>query len=386
MDNITVDLGLETDVRCYDEAVLIGARASAPAEEWARRLDTINYEITCGLTAARRAPLPPRWRLSATRSPLAREALNGRRAWLVGGAVRDRLLGRQTFDLDVVVDGPPEERGPGAGSRRTRPPPSRSRTRSAPGASWRATIAGRSTCCRSTATRIEQDLGRARLHGQRDRRAAGRGERAIDPFGGRADLAARARCGWSAPQAFDADPLRVLRAARLACELRPRARSRTARRRARPGAPRCADVAPERVFAELKRHRRRRRAPPRGLALLDRAGRDRRGAARARRAARRRAERLPPPRRLRPHARGARAGRRAASATPSRSFGEHADRRGARCWPSRWPTSSTAAGALRFGALLHDAAKPQTRGDARPRAASRSSATTASAPSWRATC
>ena len=47
--------------------------------------------------------------MASDRDPLAlaREALNGRRAWLVGGAVRDRLLGRETFDLDVVVDGPP---------------------------------------------------------------------------------------------------------------------------------------------------------------------------------------------------------------------------------------------------------------------------------------
>src|SRR5204862_5119224 len=37
---------------------------------------------------------------------LAREALGGMPAWLVGGALRDRLLGRPTDDLDVVVDGP----------------------------------------------------------------------------------------------------------------------------------------------------------------------------------------------------------------------------------------------------------------------------------------
>jgi alanine racemase len=48
MDNITVDLGAQTAVRCYDEAVLIGD--GLLAEEWARRLDTINYEVTCGLT------------------------------------------------------------------------------------------------------------------------------------------------------------------------------------------------------------------------------------------------------------------------------------------------------------------------------------------------
>ena len=35
----------------------------------------------------------------------ARLALSGQPAWLVGGAVRDRLLGRDTDDFDVVVAG-----------------------------------------------------------------------------------------------------------------------------------------------------------------------------------------------------------------------------------------------------------------------------------------
>ena len=49
MDNITVDVGLEGEVRRGDEVLLIGGGISA--EEVARRLDTINYEVTCGLTA-----------------------------------------------------------------------------------------------------------------------------------------------------------------------------------------------------------------------------------------------------------------------------------------------------------------------------------------------
>ncbi len=40
---------------------------------------------------------------------VVRAALAGRPAWLVGGAVRDRLLGRALTDLDIVVDGDPEE-------------------------------------------------------------------------------------------------------------------------------------------------------------------------------------------------------------------------------------------------------------------------------------
>jgi alanine racemase len=53
MDNITVDLGPETEVEPGDEAVLIGAQGdeSILAEEVAGRLDTINYEVTCGISA-----------------------------------------------------------------------------------------------------------------------------------------------------------------------------------------------------------------------------------------------------------------------------------------------------------------------------------------------
>jgi alanine racemase len=51
MDNVTVALGPDTDVEVGDEVVLIGAQGDERilAEEVARRLDTINYEVTCGL-------------------------------------------------------------------------------------------------------------------------------------------------------------------------------------------------------------------------------------------------------------------------------------------------------------------------------------------------
>jgi alanine racemase len=55
MDNLTVDLDGAPDVDALrgEEAVLIGARGKQriTAEELARRMDTINYEVTCGLTA-----------------------------------------------------------------------------------------------------------------------------------------------------------------------------------------------------------------------------------------------------------------------------------------------------------------------------------------------
>jgi alanine racemase len=50
MDNLTVDLGPDPPPRGA-EVVLIGAQDGerVRAEEWARRLGTINYEITCGI-------------------------------------------------------------------------------------------------------------------------------------------------------------------------------------------------------------------------------------------------------------------------------------------------------------------------------------------------
>jgi alanine racemase len=53
MDNVTVDLGPSPAAAPGDEAVLIGARGSERilAEEVARRLGTINYEVTTGLLA-----------------------------------------------------------------------------------------------------------------------------------------------------------------------------------------------------------------------------------------------------------------------------------------------------------------------------------------------
>jgi alanine racemase len=51
MDNITVDVGPEPVVEVGDTAVLIGAQGDEriTAEEIARRLQTINYEVTCSL-------------------------------------------------------------------------------------------------------------------------------------------------------------------------------------------------------------------------------------------------------------------------------------------------------------------------------------------------
>ncbi len=53
MDNLTIDLGPEPRVLAGDEAVLIGRQGagSISCEEVAERLETINYEVTCGISA-----------------------------------------------------------------------------------------------------------------------------------------------------------------------------------------------------------------------------------------------------------------------------------------------------------------------------------------------
>lgn len=53
MDNVTIDLGPDSGIEPGEEAVLIGSQGEETilAEEVARRLETINYEVTCGISA-----------------------------------------------------------------------------------------------------------------------------------------------------------------------------------------------------------------------------------------------------------------------------------------------------------------------------------------------
>jgi putative nucleotidyltransferase with HDIG domain len=73
----------------------------------------------------------------------------------------------------------------------------------------------------------------------------------IDPFGGVQDLYER-RLRMVSQDGFERDPLRVLRLARLKCELGFAVDGNT-REAARRSAARLERVAPERIFAELKR-------------------------------------------------------------------------------------------------------------------------------------
>ena len=180
---------------------------------------------------------------------LARAVLAGEPAWLVGGAVRDRLLGRTTTDLDLAVAGDPQD----AARRLARAARGTAFELSGTHGAWRVVRRDRPGHLDLLALQgeaIEADLARRDftvnamaepLHGGP----------LVDPFGGRADLAAR-RLRMVAARAFSDDPLRVLRLARIACELDLEPdplSSRAAAARARG----LAAVAPERVFGEVKR-------------------------------------------------------------------------------------------------------------------------------------
>jgi putative nucleotidyltransferase with HDIG domain len=183
--------------------------------------------------------------------PLAatREALAGTEAWLVGGAVRDRLLGRRTDDVDVALPGDPE-RHARAIARATRGVAFRL---SGAFGAWR--VVDRSHAWHVDLVRLHADGIRSDL-AQRDFTINAMAEplaggELLDPHGGRADLAAR-RLRAVSPAALAADPLRTLRAVRLAVELGLQVEPGTA---AAVGeqAPGLARVAPERIFGELKR-------------------------------------------------------------------------------------------------------------------------------------
>jgi poly(A) polymerase len=169
--------------------------------------------------------------------------------WLVGGAVRDRLLQRPTGDYDVVLDGPAE-------------PAARALAKHARAfafelsegfGAWRVTARDRSwqvDLLPLGGDTIEADLARRDLTINAIAEPLA-GDGYVDPFGGVRDLRAR-RLRMVSPDAFASDPLRTLRLARIACELEFEVDAGTADR-ARASAPALAGVAAERVFAEFRR-------------------------------------------------------------------------------------------------------------------------------------
>jgi poly(A) polymerase len=185
-------------------------------------------------------------------------------AWLVGGALRDRLLGRPTYDFDVVVEAEAREVAREVARRLSAHPFQLSEGFGA----WRVVSRDRRVTVDLlplVGGSIEADLARRDLTINAMAQALPDGE-LIDPFGGLRDLRER-RLRMVSQDAFAQDPLRALRLARLACELDFSVDPETAAAVA-DAAPRLEGVAPERVFAELKRILSSER-PVAGLKLID---------------------------------------------------------------------------------------------------------------------
>jgi poly(A) polymerase len=189
------------------------------------------------------------------------------RSWIVGGALRDELLGREVTDIDVTVEGDPEAaarehaaevRGPVF------------RLSEAFGA-WRVVERGGGRVYDFAPLQgesIEDDLRKRDFTINAMARPREGGE-LIDPLGGRADIESRT-LRVIGPESYERDPLRPLRLARFAAELgfapEPDTEKLTA-----AAAGRLPEASGERVFAELRRLVLAEHAVQ-GLALADRLG------------------------------------------------------------------------------------------------------------------
>jgi poly(A) polymerase len=201
--------------------------------------------------------------VAATRRALQ----GGDSAWIVGGAVRDAILGREVTDLDLAVAG-----DPGAAARAlAKEIGEHAFELSAEFRTWRVVAPSHGWQIDLTALRgesIEFDLA------ERDFTIGAvavplSGGELVDPYAGLADLADQ-RLRAVGETSFIDDPLRLLRAARLAAEMDLEIEPRTVAL-ARAAASRAADPAGERQLAEL-RQLMGGPDPLRGLRLLGELG------------------------------------------------------------------------------------------------------------------
>ena len=176
-----------------------------------------------------------------------RRAVGDEPAWVVGGAVRDELLGRSVVDTDVACPAPELA--------------ARLYSRLAGGAvfplserhgAWRVAFRNGTTVDFTPlhGETIEADLGTRDFTVNAMARTL-EGEALVDPLGGEADLEAH-RLRAVSPSIFDDDPLRLLRAVRLEDELGFRLDEAT-EKLARAAAGRVAEPAGERILGELER-------------------------------------------------------------------------------------------------------------------------------------
>jgi hypothetical protein len=177
---------------------------------------------------------------------LARELLAGQEAWVVGGAVRDELLGRELVDLDIAVREP--EAAARAYANRSGGAPFQLSDRHG---AWRVALdAGRTVDFTLLAGTIEEDLATRDFTINAIALPLGGGD-AVDPFAGSADLDARLIRVVS-PSVFTDDPLRLMRAVRLEDELGFQLDSETERLVSEQAAL-VTEPARERTLAELVR-------------------------------------------------------------------------------------------------------------------------------------
>jgi poly(A) polymerase len=180
---------------------------------------------------------------------IARRTLVGVSAWVVGGAPRDRLLGRETEDLDLVVEGDVAAAARALG----RAGAATAFELSGEFGAWRVVGRGHAWQIDLSPLRggtLASDLARRDFTVNAIAEPLAGGE-IIDPLGGARDLRER-RLRLAGPRALIEDPLRALRLVRLAVELdlTPEPAALAA---ARYSAPALARVAGERVLVELRR-------------------------------------------------------------------------------------------------------------------------------------
>jgi tRNA nucleotidyltransferase/poly(A) polymerase len=190
---------------------------------------------------------------------LAQELLAGEEAWVVGGAVRDELLGRPLVDLDIAVRAP--RAAAIAYARRSHGAPFPLSERHG---AWRVALdEGRTVDFTPLQATIEDDLATRDFTVNAIAVPLAGGE-AVDPFGGRDDLE-RKRLRHVSPNVFDDDPLRLLRAVRLVDQFGFELDAET-EALVREKAALVAEPSGERIIAEL------RLLSADGFRLLDRLG------------------------------------------------------------------------------------------------------------------
>ena len=177
---------------------------------------------------------------------LVRAVLVGEEAYLVGGAVRDELLGRELVDLDVVcLDSRKAARA--FAEKSGGAPFSLSERHGA----WRVTFPG-GECVDFTPLRgtLAEDLALRDFTVNAIAEPLAGGE-VVDPFDGRRDLAER-RLKAVSESIFDDDPLRLLRAVRFEEELGLRL-EQDCEEILRSRAHLVSQPAGERILAELEK-------------------------------------------------------------------------------------------------------------------------------------